>query len=102
MQATWTDMFILLVVLAGVVLLLRTKPLQVQVMHFLPEQSLWDTVMVAEEVQRDHVYALVCPHVNCVSYRRVDHRAGPGSDADNYSGVVCVDCGRILNETKEN
>lgn len=39
-----------------------------------------------------------CEHEDLTAYLRVDHRDGPGLYADNYEGVVCVDCGAIIDE----
>lgn len=41
-----------------------------------------------------------CKHENTVPFVRIDRRAGPGSFADNYKGVACLSCTKILSEEK--
>lgn len=87
----------------------------------LPAPSLMDTVAILVDLE-DNVYAyesdgkghprdddthyferswlrsLTCKHYAQAQFIRIDHRAGPGSDADNYAGVACKECGKILSE----
>lgn len=46
------------------------------------------------------IQRLFCKHKNTAPFVRIDYRAGPGSFADNYAGIACLDCARILNESK--
>jgi hypothetical protein len=47
----------------------------------------------------NRVAAFFCSHFSKDSFRRTDHRGGPGGFADNFEGTFCMACGRILNET---
>jgi hypothetical protein len=39
-----------------------------------------------------------CGHIHVFEYTRIDHSAGPGSFADNFEGIACRDCNKILSE----
>lgn len=94
----------------------------------LPAPGLMDTIAILADLE-DGVYAyesdgkghprddytlyfnrsllrsLWCKHDGYLvqeRYLRIDHRAGPGSDADNFEGVACKECGKILQERKIN
>lgn len=45
---------------------------------------------------------LFCSHVERQNFVRIDHRAGPGSFADNYEGSACTGCGKIFEERRTN
>lgn len=67
--------------------------------RLLPRPGLFDTVRTGEIVTRKFWWHRIsCPHAHSTRFVRVDHRAGPGSDADNYAGVVCCECGQVLEE----
>jgi hypothetical protein len=72
----------------------------------LPRPGLMDSVHLERSIKgvdtRSWLAKLLrpCPHANTVAYDRVDHRAGPGSFADNFSGHVCADCGIIVKEVQ--
>lgn len=87
----------------------------------LPKPSLFDTIAILFDLE-DNAYAyesdgeghprddatryfqrsllrsLTCKHLQRDIFIRIDYRAGPGSFADNYKGVACRDCGKILSE----
>lgn len=74
--------------------------------RFLPRNPTMDTVKMDSEVYpipKAHEFlALFCKHPFTSRYTRIDHRAGPGSWADNYEGEVCLKCGRIVREARTN
>ena len=43
-----------------------------------------------------------CNHSERGNYVRIDHRAGPGSFADNFEGKACKACGKIFEEIQTN
>lgn len=45
---------------------------------------------------------LFCKHAERGNFVRIDHRAGPGSFADNFEGEACKDCGKIFQERQTN
>ena len=79
----------------------------------LPKPSLMDTIQVVSAehpypgsrekpgtITRSWLRSLTCLHApeNLLQYVRIDHRAGPGSFADNFSGHVCCNCGEVFGE----
>lgn len=73
----------------------------------LPSSSLWDSVYLEAEIIRRSVFGrLMCwlssrhKHLDPVKYTRIDHRAGPGAYADNFTGKCCANCGTILEEVQ--
>ena len=69
----------------------------------LPNYSIMDSVYTMRPVP-DKVgafTALVCRHSESTEFLWIDHRAGPGSFADNWFEACCVRCKRILTAKKE-
>lgn len=67
-------------------------------MSLLPKHSTFDTVRTGAPVVRRNwfVRTLTCPHEHSTHFVHIDHRAGPGSFADNFEGIVCCRCGHVL------
>ena len=71
--------------------------------RFLPKNDVMDTVFRPDGEPLPLSRPLVapeCSHPAVAEYIRIDHRAGPGSFADNFEGKVCVICGQILAEVQ--
>ena len=65
--------------------------------RLIPSPGLLDTIQCEKEIHRHLLFARAkCYHVTQADYVRIDHRAGPGGYADNFAGIVCCDCGRIM------
>jgi hypothetical protein len=66
----------------------------------LPKNSLMDSVTIDTKIvnYKGFIGRLLCEHTDLTTYTRTDHRAGPGSFADVFEGVVCCDCGKIVQE----
>lgn len=65
----------------------------------LPNPGLFDTIQCEKPIERHSMFHRAkCLHARQADYVRIDHRAGPGGYADNFKGVVCCDCGRIMSE----
>lgn len=43
---------------------------------------------------------LTCRHRARLAYKRVDYRPGPGWMSDSYEGIVCIECGRVMEERR--
>jgi hypothetical protein len=68
---------------------------------FLPKDGIWDSVYRRDGGPlplRRWMRTLGCRHVITREYVRIDHRAGPGSFADNFEGEVCLNCGVVVRE----
>jgi hypothetical protein len=69
----------------------------------LRRSSLMETIAPKRQVVRKGFFArLRCAHPkeSRTVYTRIDHRAGPGSFADNYFGTACRLCGQVLEERR--
>jgi hypothetical protein len=65
----------------------------------LPKPNLMDSVGTAVPIKRrNFLVRLHCSHRETTKFTWIDHRAGPGSFADTWLGLVCVYCGQVLDK----